>query len=48
MMRCLGVTQSTLRTHVQNIFTKLDVHTRLQAVALRTNGVAGDRDAVSC
>lgn len=48
MMRSLGVTQSTLRTHVQNIFTKLDVHTRLQAVALRTGDVTGDRDAVRC
>jgi two-component system nitrate/nitrite response regulator NarL len=48
IVRSLGVTQSTLRTHVQNIFTKLDVHTRLQAVALLTNGAAGDRDAVRC
>jgi DNA-binding NarL/FixJ family response regulator len=29
----LGVSHSTVRTHVQNILLKLDVHTRLQAVA---------------
>ena len=29
----LGVSQSTVRTHVQNIFAKLGVHSRLQAVA---------------
>lgn len=34
----LGVSQSTVRTHVQNIFAKLGVHSRLQAVA----GIAGD------
>jgi two-component system nitrate/nitrite response regulator NarL len=33
MVRALGVSQSTVRTHVQNIFAKLGVHTRLQAVA---------------
>ena len=32
IMRELGVTQSTVRTHVQSILTKLGVHTRLQAV----------------
>jgi two-component system nitrate/nitrite response regulator NarL len=31
-MRELGVSQSTVRTHVQSILTKLGVHTRLQAV----------------
>lgn len=34
MVEELGVSQSTVRTHVQNIFSKLGVHTRLQAVAL--------------
>lgn len=35
----LGVSQSTVRTHVQNIFSKLGVHSRLQAVAaLATDG----------
>jgi two-component system nitrate/nitrite response regulator NarL len=34
MVHVLGVSQSTVRTHVQNIFSKLGVHTRLQAVAL--------------
>lgn len=34
MVRELGVSQSTVRTHVQNIFAKLGVHTRLQAVAM--------------
>jgi two-component system nitrate/nitrite response regulator NarL len=38
MVHDLGVSQSTVRTHVQNIFSKLGVHTRLQAVAL----LAGD------
>jgi len=38
MVEELGVSQSTVRTHVQNIFSKLGVHTRLQAVAL----LAGD------
>lgn len=33
MVRQLGVSQSTVRTHVQNILSKLGVHTRLQAVA---------------
>ncbi len=36
MVQALGVSQSTVRTHVQNIFAKLGVHTRLQAVALIT------------
>jgi two-component system nitrate/nitrite response regulator NarL len=34
MVQTLGVSQSTVRTHVQNIFTKLGVHSRLSAVAL--------------
>jgi len=38
MVHDLDVSQSTVRTHVQNIFSKLGVHTRLQAVAL----LAGD------
>lgn len=34
IMKRLGVSQSTVRTHVQSILTKLGVHTRLQAVTL--------------
>ncbi len=34
MVRHLGVSSSTVRTHVQSIFVKLGVHSRLQAVAL--------------
>lgn len=33
IVRRLDVSHSTVRTHVQNILLKLDVHTRLQAVA---------------
>jgi two-component system, NarL family, nitrate/nitrite response regulator NarL len=33
IVKRLGVSHSTVRTHVQNILLKLDVHTRLQAVA---------------
>jgi two-component system nitrate/nitrite response regulator NarL len=42
IMRELGVTQSTVRTHVQSILTKLGVHTRLQAVSLLVAHTAGD------
>ena len=34
MARSLGVQRSTARTHVQNLLTKLGVHSRLQAAAL--------------
>lgn len=34
IVRQLEVSQSTVRTHVQNILAKLGVHSRLQAVAL--------------
>lgn len=34
MVAQLGVSPSTVRTHVQSIFVKLGVHTRLQAVAM--------------
>jgi DNA-binding NarL/FixJ family response regulator len=34
----LVVSQSTVRTHVQNILSKLGVHSRLQAVALPAGG----------
>lgn len=33
IVRRLGVSQSTVRTHVQSILSKLGVHSRLQAVA---------------
>ena len=33
IVKRLGVSQSTVRTHVQNILSKLGVHSRLQAVA---------------
>jgi two-component system nitrate/nitrite response regulator NarL len=32
IVRELGVSQSTVRTHIQNILSKLGVHTRLEAV----------------
>jgi two-component system nitrate/nitrite response regulator NarL len=46
----MSVTPSTVRTHVQSIFVKMGVHSRLQAVALlsreglldRVDGVHGD------
>ena len=34
MAKALGVQRSTARTHVQNLLTKLGVHSRLQAAAL--------------
>jgi two-component system, NarL family, nitrate/nitrite response regulator NarL len=36
MAKSLGVQRSTARTHVQNLLTKLGVHSRLQAAALMT------------
>jgi DNA-binding NarL/FixJ family response regulator len=50
IMRRLGVSQSTVRTHVQSILTKLGVHTRLQAVtmlAAQGRDLAGERDVVA-
>src|ERR1019366_3816095 len=32
----LGVQRGTVRTHVQNLLTKLSVHSRLQAAAMMT------------
>jgi DNA-binding NarL/FixJ family response regulator len=32
----LHVSRATIRNHVQNILTKLDVHSRLEAVAFAT------------
>lgn len=34
LARTLGVSYSTARTHIQNVLAKLDVHSRLEAVAL--------------
>jgi DNA-binding NarL/FixJ family response regulator len=48
IVHSLGITQSTVRTHVQNIFSKLGVHTRLQAVALLNDDAVGDSSAVGC
>ena len=33
MAERLRVSRATIRNHIQNIFTKLDVHSRLEAVA---------------
>ena len=30
----LGISPNTMRTHIQNVLSKLGVHSRLQAVAL--------------
>jgi two-component system nitrate/nitrite response regulator NarL len=38
----LGVRRSTARTHVQNLLTKLGVHSRLQAAALMTTHASVD------
>src|SRR6476660_6426683 len=38
MARNLGVQRSTARTHVQNLLTKLGVHSRLQVAALMNAG----------
>jgi two-component system nitrate/nitrite response regulator NarL len=44
--RAMGVSQSTARTHVQNVLTKLGVRSRLQAVALvAREDLAGELDA---
>ena len=48
MVNVLGVSQSTVRTHVQNIFSKLGVHTRLQAVALLDPDAAPSASEASC
>jgi DNA-binding NarL/FixJ family response regulator len=43
--RQLSVSQNTVRTHVQNILTKLQVHSRLEAVAFaRRHGALGSRN----
>ena len=34
MMRELGVSRTTVRTHLQSVLTKLDVHSRLEAASL--------------
>jgi len=38
----LRVQRSTARTHVQNLLTKLGVHSRLQAAALMTAHASAD------
>lgn len=48
MVHLLGVSQSTVRTHVQNIFSKLGVHTRLQAVALLDPDAAPRASEAGC
>lgn len=40
----LGISRATVRNHIQNIFSKLNVHTRLEAVAY-VNGLAHQRKA---
>jgi two-component system nitrate/nitrite response regulator NarL len=42
MAEQLGVHRSTARTHVQNLLTKLGVHSRLQAAALMTAHASDD------
>ena len=42
MAEQLGVHRSTARTHVQNLLTKLGVHSRLQAAALITSHATGE------
>lgn len=37
MAREMGITVSTLRTYVKNVFAKLGVHSRLEAVAVAAN-----------
>jgi DNA-binding NarL/FixJ family response regulator len=39
----LGIAPNTVRTHVQNILSKLQVHSRLEAVALASRVGAGKR-----
>ncbi|MHC4947106.1 MAG: response regulator transcription factor [Planctomycetota bacterium] len=34
MAEALGVSQATVRNHIHNLFTKLDVHSRLEAVTV--------------
>lgn len=47
--KAMGVTYSTVRTHIQNVLTKLGVHSKLEAVAFATSngllktGADGDR-----
>jgi two-component system nitrate/nitrite response regulator NarL len=42
----LGMSRNTLRTHVQNILTKLGVHSKLEALvqAIRYGKIAADGD----
>lgn len=48
MAGCLGLSVNTVRAHVQNLFLKLGVHTRLEAVALaRRAGLASGPPAAA-
>ena len=42
MAHQLGVRRSTARTHVQNLLTKLGVHSRLKAAALMTTHASSE------
>ena len=46
MSRQLGISMNTVRSHIQNILPKLQVHSRLEAAAfaVRHGLVAADRD----
>jgi two-component system, NarL family, nitrate/nitrite response regulator NarL len=48
LARSIGIKQSTARTHVQNLLTKLGVHSKLEAVAFAiTHGIVDVPDDVA-